>query len=72
MISVWSPDIDMIGKTVSSGLGLLSALIIYLYSIRITESISSGDSVTKPLEGDEIKHISDILLSNLVDMEAKE
>ena len=62
----------MIGKTVSSGLGLLSALIIYLYSIRITESISSGDSVTKPLEGDEIKHISDILLSNLVDMEAKE
>ncbi len=72
MISVWSPDIDMIGKTVSSGLGLLSALIIYLYSIRVTESISSGDSVTKPLEGDEIKHISDILLSNLVDMEAKE
>ena len=72
MLVSWGPDIDMIGKTVSSALGVSLTLIIYLYSIRITESISSGDSVTKPLEGDEIKHISEILLSNLGDMEAKE
>ncbi|MAE97999.1 MAG: hypothetical protein CL965_02765 [Euryarchaeota archaeon] len=72
MLVSWGPDIDIIGKTVSSALGVSLTLIIYLYSIRITESISSGDSVTKPLEGDEIKHISEILLSNLGDMEAKE
>ena len=72
MLVSWGPDIDMIGKTVSSALGVSLTLIIYLYSVRITESISSGDSVTKPLEGDEIKHISEILLSNLGDMEAKE
>jgi len=62
----------MIGKTVSSALGVTLTMTIYLYSIRIAESTSSEDSVTKPLESDEIKHISDILLSNLGDMEAKE
>ena len=72
MFSSWGPDIDMIGKTVSSTLGVTLTMTIYLYSIRIAESTSSEDSVTKPLESDEIKHISDILLSNLGDMEAKE
>ena len=72
MFIAWWPDIDMIGKTVSSALGVTLTMTIYLYSIRIAESTSSEDSVTKPLESDEIKHISDILLSNLGDMEAKE
>ena len=72
MFISWGPDIDMIGKTVSSTLGVTLTMTIYLYSIRIAESTSSEDSVTKPLESDEIKHISDILLSNLGDMEAKE
>jgi len=72
MFISWWPDIDMIGKTVSSTLGVTLTMTIYLYSIRIAESTSSEDSVTKPLESDEIKHISDILLSNLGDMEAKE
>ena len=72
MFISWGPDIDMIGKTVSSALGVTLTMTIYLYSIRIAESTSSEDSVTKPLESDEIKHISDILLSNLGDMEAKE
>ena len=72
MFIAWWPDIDMIGKTVSSTLGVTLTMTIYLYSIRIAESTSSEDSVTKPLESDEIKHISDILLSNLGDMEAKE
>ena len=72
MFISWGPDIDMIGKTLSSALGVTLTMTIYLYSIRIAESTSSEDSVTKPLESDEIKHISDILLSNLGDMEAKE
>lgn len=72
MFISWGPDIDMIGKTVSSALGVTLTMTIYLYSIRIAESTSSEDSITKPLESDEIKHISDILLSNLGDMEAKE
>ncbi len=72
MFISWGPDIDMIGKTVSSALGVTLTMTIYLYSIRIAESTSSEDSVTKPLESDEIKHISDILLSNVGDMEAKE
>lgn len=72
MFISWGPDIDMIGKTVSSVLGVTLTMTIYLYSIRIAESTSSEDSITKPLESDEIKHISDILLSNLGDMEAKE
>ena len=50
MISVWSPDIDMIGKTVSSDLIVVcfDNLPLFHQNNRV---ISSGDSVTKPLEG---------------------
>jgi len=65
MFIAWSPNTDMIDDAAFSAFGVILAYIIYLYSIRVTESLGPGDSVTKPLQETEIKHVSEILLSNL-------
>jgi len=65
MIVEWNPNTGMLATTASSAAGVSVTVLIYLYSIRLTESMGQGDGVTKPLEDDEIEHVSKILLANL-------
>ena len=65
MIVEWNPNTGMLATTASSAAGVSVTVLMYLYSIRLTESMGQGDGVTKPLEDDEIEHVSKILLANL-------
>ena len=50
-------------------LGILITIFLHLLAVRFTESLSSGDGVTEPLDEGEIRHVSAILSSHLTQME---
>ena len=62
-------EADSIILGISALLGILTTVILHLLAVRFTESLSSGDGVTEPLDEDEIKHVSAILSSHLSQME---
>ncbi len=62
-------EADSIILGISALLGILITVILHLLAVRFTESLSSGDGVTEPLDEDEIKHVSAILSSHLSQME---
>ena len=66
----WSFGMESAFLGTAAILGIVVTVFLHLLSIRFTESISSGDGVTKPLEDDEIKHVSAILSSHIGQMEA--
>ena len=51
-------------------LGVIVTVSLHLIAIRFTESLSPGDGITKPLDDEEVKHVSAILSSHLSQMEA--
>lgn len=65
----WPLGIDTIVLGIAALMGILITVILHLFAIRFTESLSSGDGITKPLDEDEIKHVSTILSSHLNQME---
>ena len=66
----WSPGVEGATSGIAVILGLVTTAVLHLIAVRFTESISSGDGVTKPLDDEEIKHVSAILSSHLSQMEA--
>ena len=50
-------------------MGILITVALHLLAVRFTESLSSGDGVTEPLDEGEIRHVSAILSSHLTQME---
>ena len=65
----WSPEADSIISGIAALLGIIITVAFHLLAVRFTESLSSGDGVTEPLDEDEIKHVSAILSSHLSQVE---
>ena len=65
----WSLEADSIISGVVALLGVLITVFLHLLAVRFTESLSSGDGVTEPLDEGEIRHVSAILSSHLTQME---
>ena len=65
----WSLEADIIISGFAALLGILITVVLHLLAVRFTESLSSGDGVTEPLDEDEIKHVSAILSSHLSQVE---
>ena len=69
IIVSWSIEVDTIISGIAALLGILITVALHLLAVRFTESLSSGDGVTEPLDEDEIKHVSAILSSHLIQKE---
>ena len=65
----WSLKADSIISGFVALLGILITVFLHLLAVRFTESLSSGDGVTEPLDEGEIRHVSAILSSHLTQME---
>ena len=65
----WSLEADSIISGIAALLGIIITVAFHLLAVRFTESLSSGDGVTEPLDEDEIKHVSAILSSHLSQVE---
>ena len=65
----WSLEADSIISGFVALLGILITVFLHLLAVRLTESLSSGDGVTEPLDEGEIRHVSAILSSHLTQME---
>lgn len=65
----WSLEVDSIISGFVALLGILITVFLHLLAVRFTESLSSGDGVTEPLDEGEIRHVSAILSSHLTQME---
>ena len=65
----WSLEADSIISAIAALLGIIITVGLHLLAVRFTESLSSGDGVTEPLDEDEIKHVSAILSSHLSQVE---
>ena len=65
----WSLEADSIIPGIAALLGIIITVALHLLAVRFTESLSSGDGVTEPLDEDEIKHVSAILSSHLSQVE---
>ena len=65
----WSLEADSIILGIAALLGILITVVLHLLAVRFTESLSSGEGVTEPLDEEEIKHVSAILSSHLSHME---
>jgi len=65
----WSLGADSIISGFAALLGIIITVALHLLAVRFTESLSSGDGVTEPLDEDEIKHVSVILSSHLSQVE---
>ena len=69
IIVIWSLVADSIISGFVALLGILITIFLHLLAVRFTESLSSGDGVTEPLDEGEIRHVSAILSSHLTQME---
>ena len=65
----WSLEADSIISGFVALLGILITVFLHLLAVRFSESLSSGDGVTEPLDEGEIRHVSAILSSHLTQME---
>lgn len=66
----WSPGVESAILGIAAMLGVIVTVSLHLIAIRFTESLSPGDGITKPLDDEEVKHVSAILASHLSQMEA--
>ena len=66
----WSPGVESAILGIAAMLGVIVTVSLHLIAIRFTESLSPGDGITKPLDDEEVKHVSAILSSHLSQMEA--